>query len=286
MAKTKITLTPDIYFENVPKTLNMNIRSELYSTNEFTFAVAVILSAQATDKKVNEVTPALFKIAPTPDKMLKLGLEGLKKHIRVISFFNNKADNIRTSNDVNQVYSTNERRQIIFECHLPDYECRIKDLPDEFFQQLLAEAKMYYKKHHGVYQLTDEDKLEVKSANLDNYNWETKENFAILGYVKAVRHEPEKWGGQLAAQKFAKDKWGTYQKYTEWCDANRKPCLQARAFWRSVSALAELPENFMTVISDTKYDMQGGGRARVFRIDPVGLTEEEKAIANLEDMPL
>ena len=94
MTKNKITLTPDIYFENVPKTLNMNIRSELYSTNEFTFAVAVILSAQATDKKVNEVTPKLFSIAPTPDKMLELGIDGLKKHIRVISFFNNKAENI------------------------------------------------------------------------------------------------------------------------------------------------------------------------------------------------
>ena len=94
MTKAKITLTPDIYFENVCPTLNMNIRSELYSTNEFTFAVAVILSAQATDKKVNEVTPELFHIAPTPDKILELGLDGLKKHIRVISFFNNKADNI------------------------------------------------------------------------------------------------------------------------------------------------------------------------------------------------
>ncbi len=87
-------IRPDIYFENVCPTLNMNIRSELYSVNEFTFAVAVILSAQATDKKVNEVTPALFKIAPTPDKMLELGLDELKKHIRVISFFNNKANNI------------------------------------------------------------------------------------------------------------------------------------------------------------------------------------------------
>lgn len=94
MVKQKITLSPDIYFENVCPTLNMNIRSELYSTNEFTFAVAVILSAQATDKKVNEVTPELFKIAPTPDKMLELGIDGLKKHISVISFFNNKANNI------------------------------------------------------------------------------------------------------------------------------------------------------------------------------------------------
>ena len=94
MKKENITLTPDIYFENVPPTLNMNIRSELYYTNEFTFAVAVILSAQATDKKVNEITPTLFRIAPTPNKMLNLGLDALKKQIRVISFFNNKASNI------------------------------------------------------------------------------------------------------------------------------------------------------------------------------------------------
>lgn len=87
-------ITPRQFFEIVPKNLNMDIRSELYSTNDFTFAVAVILSAQATDKKVNEVTPALFRVAPTPRKMLELGLDRLKKHIRVISFFNNKAKNI------------------------------------------------------------------------------------------------------------------------------------------------------------------------------------------------
>jgi endonuclease-3 len=110
MHNKNITLTPDIYFENVPPTLNMNIRSELYSTNEFTFAVAVILSAQATDKKVNEVTPGLFRIAPTPDKMLALGIDELKQQIKVISFFNNKAKSIialsqqlkdENSNDIN-----------------------------------------------------------------------------------------------------------------------------------------------------------------------------------------
>ena len=115
MRKQKITLTPDVYFENVCPTLNMNIRSELYSTNEFTFAVAVILSAQATDKKVNEVTPELFRIAPTPDKMLALGLDGLKKHIKVISFFNNKAKSIialsqqlkyENSDDINYKFPT------------------------------------------------------------------------------------------------------------------------------------------------------------------------------------
>jgi len=77
-----------------PEPVDMNIRSELYSTNEFNFAVAVILSAQATDKKVNEVTPELFRVAPTPEKMLMLGMDGLKKHICVLSFFNNKAKSI------------------------------------------------------------------------------------------------------------------------------------------------------------------------------------------------
>ena len=87
-------MTPAQYFELVPPTVDMTIRSELYHTNEFNFAVAVILSAQATDKKVNEVTPELFRVAPTPQKMLALGIDGLKEHIRVISFFNNKAKNI------------------------------------------------------------------------------------------------------------------------------------------------------------------------------------------------
>lgn len=89
-----MALSPQRYFELVPPTVDMTIRSELYHTNEFNFAVAVILSAQATDKKVNEVTPELFCVAPTPAKMLALGLDGLKEHIRVISFFNNKAKNI------------------------------------------------------------------------------------------------------------------------------------------------------------------------------------------------
>lgn len=193
---------------------------------------------------------------------------------------------MRTSNDVNQVYATNERRQIIFECFLPDRECRIKDLPDEFFRQMLAEAKKYYLEHGGIYQLTDDDKLEIKETNLNNYNWETKENYAILGYIKSVRDDPTKWNTELCAKKFSADKWGSFQKYIDWCDEYRKPALPSRAFWRSVEALAELPENNITVISSTKYEISGGGKARVFRIDPVGLTPEEKEIDELEDLPL
>ena len=87
-------ITPEKYFSVVPKSIKMEIRSELYSINEFTFAVAVILSAQATDKKVNEVTPALFHDAGTPEKMATIGVDGIKKYISQISFFNNKAKSI------------------------------------------------------------------------------------------------------------------------------------------------------------------------------------------------
>ena len=82
------------YFEILKARFGTDRLTELYHTNEFTLALAVILSAQATDKHVNAVSPALFKTADTPEKMLKLGLAGLKKYIKSVSFFNNKAKNI------------------------------------------------------------------------------------------------------------------------------------------------------------------------------------------------
>ncbi len=73
--------------------------------NEFTFLVAVILSAQCTDKRVNETTPALFKLADTPSKMVALGEEKIAEIIRPCGFFNSKAKNIvRTSEILCQKY--------------------------------------------------------------------------------------------------------------------------------------------------------------------------------------
>ena len=68
--------------------------SDLEWTNAYTLLVAVTLSAQATDAGVNKATKALFKIADTPEKMLKLGIDGLKDHIKTIGLYNNKAKNI------------------------------------------------------------------------------------------------------------------------------------------------------------------------------------------------
>lgn len=69
-------------------------KGELDYTNPFTLLVAVVLSAQATDKGVNKATPALFKAADTPAKMVKLGEEKIRDHIKTIGLFNTKAKNV------------------------------------------------------------------------------------------------------------------------------------------------------------------------------------------------
>jgi endonuclease-3 len=68
--------------------------TELESVNHYTLLVAVVLSAQATDAGVNLATRELFRIADTPRKMVALGEEGLKAHIKTIGLFNTKARNV------------------------------------------------------------------------------------------------------------------------------------------------------------------------------------------------
>jgi endonuclease-3 len=69
-------------------------RSELHYGSPFELLVAVILSAQATDKSVNLATRELFRKAATPQAMLTLGLAGLRRCIRTIGLYNAKARNI------------------------------------------------------------------------------------------------------------------------------------------------------------------------------------------------
>ena len=68
--------------------------TELQYTNDYTLLVAIVLSAQATDKGVNKATKALFAKIDTPEKMLKLGEAGLKQYIKTIGLYNSKAKNI------------------------------------------------------------------------------------------------------------------------------------------------------------------------------------------------
>jgi endonuclease-3 len=73
---------------------NPNPTTELNYSSHFELLIAVMLSAQATDVSVNKATKGLFKRANTPEKILALGEEGLKEHIKTIGLYNSKAKNI------------------------------------------------------------------------------------------------------------------------------------------------------------------------------------------------
>lgn len=68
--------------------------TELNFNSPFELLIAVILSAQATDKGVNKATDKLFPVANTPQAIWDLGLDGLKEYIKTIGLFNSKAENV------------------------------------------------------------------------------------------------------------------------------------------------------------------------------------------------
>lgn len=71
-----------------------NPQTELHYNSSFELLIAVVLSAQATDKSVNKATAKLFPRANTPQQIVDLGLAGLKQYIKTIGLFNTKAANI------------------------------------------------------------------------------------------------------------------------------------------------------------------------------------------------
>lgn len=86
-------MTPDdieSFFETL-RAANPQPVTELEYTSVFELLVAVLLSAQATDLSVNKATPSLFVNAPTPARMLALGVEGIEQYIRTIGLYHTKA---------------------------------------------------------------------------------------------------------------------------------------------------------------------------------------------------
>lgn len=71
-----------------------NPKTELHYRDPYTLLVAVVLSAQATDSSVNRATPELFRVADTPEKMVKLGEAGLIDKIKMIGLYRSKAKNL------------------------------------------------------------------------------------------------------------------------------------------------------------------------------------------------
>jgi endonuclease-3 len=74
--------------------MNPHPKTELNYRDPFTLLVAVVLSAQATDTSVNRVTPDLFRIADTPEKLAALGQAGLEAKIKTIGLYRSKAKNL------------------------------------------------------------------------------------------------------------------------------------------------------------------------------------------------
>lgn len=69
-------------------------KCELMWHNPWELMMAIILSAQSTDKNVNRVTPELFKAVPTPEKAIELGEDGVRPFVKSINYFNNKTRSI------------------------------------------------------------------------------------------------------------------------------------------------------------------------------------------------
>ena len=81
-------------FFELLKEKNPHPKCELNYKNAYTLMVAIILSAQATDKGVNKATEKLFEKVQTPEQMLSLGEEGLKEYVKSLNYYNNKSHNI------------------------------------------------------------------------------------------------------------------------------------------------------------------------------------------------
>lgn len=87
--KERFEFVIDWFQKNMPEA-----ETELHYSNPYELLVAVILSAQCTDKRVNIVTPALFEAYPTPERMSRASFEEIYALIRTVSFANNKAKHL------------------------------------------------------------------------------------------------------------------------------------------------------------------------------------------------
>jgi endonuclease III len=83
----------DELFKRLQK-LNPKPETELLYTNPYTLLVAVVLSAQATDKGVNKATAELFKVADAPEKMVNLGEEKLLDYLKTLNLYKTKTRNV------------------------------------------------------------------------------------------------------------------------------------------------------------------------------------------------
>ncbi|EFK95470.1 endonuclease III (DNA-(apurinic or apyrimidinic site) lyase) [sediment metagenome] len=91
----KIDFVKKVLFKMFP-----NAKTELHYETEFQLLIAIIMSAQTTDKQVNKVNSVLFKNIRSPQDIIHMGLESLTNEIQSVSFFRNKARHILASSEI------------------------------------------------------------------------------------------------------------------------------------------------------------------------------------------
>jgi endonuclease-3 len=90
--REKITFFRDVLFDLYP-----DAKTELFFENEFQLLIAILMSAQATDKQVNKINRNFFVFLKTPQDGIDMGVEEITMFIDSVSFFNNKAKNIHAT---------------------------------------------------------------------------------------------------------------------------------------------------------------------------------------------
>ncbi len=120
MASKKMSVAQIENFFTILRAANPEPVTELHYTNAFTLLVAVVLSAQATDKGVNKATAGLFAIADSPQKMLSLGEAGVAQHIKTIGLWRAKAKN---------VIALAQRLVDVYDGQVPDRREDLESLP-------------------------------------------------------------------------------------------------------------------------------------------------------------
>ena len=148
----------------------------------------------------------------------------------------------RTSNFVRSATDTDERRQIIFESRLPARKCLIYDLPQEYFDQMLAEAKYYYERH-GIYKLTEDDWAmiaEQQAEYIDTENIYTAEiNEFLHDVFVGINKEDRKYYEVIYKEK--KMYVTTWDFYTKW-KLDKHPYqnpMMGGMFWKNIRTVAQ-----------------------------------------------
>ena len=177
---------------------------------------------------------------------------------------------VRTSNDPRTVFSTNERRQIIFNVGLDERECRHWNMSEEYRIQLIAEAKDYVEKHDGQpYKLTKEEENAIEEDNLGNYDTETEDYQTMVAFFTDLRNKNPVDIREFTLESKRGHIYTTWGFYAAWCKDRRYKAMESRIFWRQVAAVKKTVPGLICYNKDKKKKLTDGTVTRVIEVLPL-----------------